>query len=90
MSSTSTPSFSPSFFPTIPGWQKSLDRAFNTFELIGSLDFNDFKRVWQQVGLSLIFNIGKSICVEGHEPADYRQLFVQCLYVASPSFTAFM
>jgi hypothetical protein len=72
----------PFFFPTIPGWQKSVDRAFNTFELLGSLDFIEFKRIWQEMSLSLVFNIGRAVCIEGHDPEDYRQLFVQCLYAA--------
>jgi hypothetical protein len=80
--SASSIALSPTFFPAVPGWQKSLDRAFNIFEVLGSLDFRDFKRVWREESLSQVFNIGVAVCVDGHEPADYRQLFVQCLYAA--------
>jgi hypothetical protein len=80
--SASSIALSPTFFPAVPGWQKSLDRAFSMFELLGSLDFDDFKRVWREESLSQVFNIGAAVCAEGHEPADYRQLFVQCLYAA--------
>jgi hypothetical protein len=35
-----------------------------------------------QTSLSSVFNIGDAVCVRGHNPADYRQLFVNCLYAA--------
>jgi hypothetical protein len=71
------------FFPSIPGWQKSLDHVFSVFELSGSLSFDDFKRVWRDASLSRIFNIGNSVCAEGHKPEDYRRLFIQCLYASA-------
>jgi hypothetical protein len=58
------------------------------FELQGSLEFNEFKRIWQQCSLSNVFNIGGAVCVEGHNAADYRQLFVHCLYAAALNSTA--